>query len=128
MVKVTNSCPVFSSHELYNSTEDSLSRGAYAPRGDHVVAQSLHVDVVGNARPVSSKNSLRLVVLVTILRTKIKPPPVTLYLSEPLITIVLFWIADTGHRKGENNVSCELSLRDFKNLQVKDVNILNLKL
>ncbi|GFU78024.1 uncharacterized protein TNCV_4855021 [Trichonephila clavipes] len=36
-------------------------------------------------------------------RTKIKH----LYLSELLITIVLLWIVDTGHRKGERNVRCD---------------------
>ncbi|GFY17254.1 hypothetical protein TNCV_1090281 [Trichonephila clavipes] len=38
-----------------------------------------------------------------------KPSSVDLYLPKPLIILVPFWIADTGHRKGKRNVRWDLT-------------------
>ncbi|GFV44817.1 hypothetical protein TNCV_563661 [Trichonephila clavipes] len=46
--------------------------------------------------------------IVTTLKTK-NTSPVTLYLTKPLITLIPFWIAETGHRKGERNVHWDLT-------------------
>ncbi|GFV34260.1 DUF5641 domain-containing protein [Trichonephila clavipes] len=57
------------------------------------------------------KDSKVRVVEVKTTRDQNETPPVTLYLPKPLITLVPLRIAETGHRRGERNVHCDLTPR-----------------